>query len=152
MTETTVHARVQTLLQALDVFGDADVSLRDYRVLDANASPPYAVISAGPFTGGGAAISYGEKHSFFWDVNIDLFVLPKEDNTDWAEILTLTWTVIYKLLQYFTLDTLSGVIGFASKGDEPDYIKTVSGTKFLARTLTLTVHEKADVSGGEYPS
>ena len=152
MTEATVHARVQTLLQDLDTFDDDDVSLRDYRILDANASPPYAVISAGPFEGSGAATSYGEKHSFFWGVNIDLFVLPKEDNTDWAEILTVTWAVIYKLLQYFTLNSLSGVIGFSSKGDEPDYIKTPSGTKFLARTLTLTVHEKVDVSGGEYPS
>ena len=152
MTEATIHARIQTLLQALDTFDDADVSLRAYGILDANASPPYAVISAGPFEGSGAAVSYGEKHSFFWDVNIDLFVLPKEDNTDWAEMLTVTWAVVYTLLQYFTLNSLSGVIGFSTKGDEPAYIKTPTGAKFLARTLTLTVHEKVDVSGGEYPS
>lgn len=150
MTETIIHAKIQDLLQALSTFGDADVSLRDYRILDKNASPPYAVISAGEFTGGAAAISFGEKHSFFWGVNIDLFVLPKEDSTDWAEILTVTWSVAYKLLQYFTLDSL--VIGFSISGDEPDYIKTIPGTKFLARTLTLEIHEKLDVSGGEYPS
>jgi len=152
MTEATVHARIQTFLQALDTFDDADVSLRDYHILDANASPPYAVISATAFTGGGTAVSYGEKHSFFWGVNIDLFVLPKEDNTDWAEILTVTWAVVYKLLQYFTLDSLSGIIGRTIAGDEPDYVKTIPGTKFLARTVSLSVHEKVDVAGGEYPT
>ena len=152
MTETTIHAQIQTLLQSLSDFDDADVSLRDYRILDANASPPYAVIVPGPFETVTGAISFGEKTPIFWRVLIDLFVLPKQDNAEWADMLTLTWNVVYKLFQYFTLNALSGIINVTVEGDEPDYIKTIGETKLLARTLRLTVTEKVDVAGGEYPS
>ncbi len=153
MTEATVHARIQTLLQALDTFDDADVSLHDYRILDKNASPPYAVIVALPFSTARGAVSLGQKTPFFWGVGIELYVLPKEDNTDQAEILTLTWSVVYKLLQYFTLNELADVSTTSVSGDRPIYIKTrPSGTKFLRRILTLTVTEKPDIIGGEYPS
>lgn len=160
MTETIVHAAVQTLLQALDDFSDNDVSLCDYRILDANASPPYAVIEPGNFDSTAGATSLGQKVPFSWQVIIDLFVLPKEDNAEWADMLTLTWNVVYKLIQYFNLDSLSGIITTHVRADEPGYVHTKQaktgtvgrGTRFLARTITLTVIEKVDVSGGEYPS
>ncbi|MBC8445851.1 MAG: hypothetical protein H8D74_01490 [Chloroflexi bacterium] len=152
MSYASVEAKVQTLLQATSLFADADVTRGDYRVLD-QVGGPYCVLTPGGFTSNAAATSYGQKTSFFWTVTLDLFVRYWGNGTEFTNLQSNRQTIIGELAKYPTLDELSGVIYAAiTGGDRPRTVyDEADAAGWLLQRMTLEVHEKVDVSGGEYP-
>ena len=153
MSYATIEAKVQTLLQNLSLFVDEDVTRGDYRVLD-QVGGPYCVLTPGGFTSNAAATSYGEKTSIFWAVTLDLFVRHWGDGTEFTNVQSNRQTIIDELAKYPTLDELEGVVYAAiTGGDPPRTVYDDAGAAgWLMQRMTLEVHEKTDVSGGEYPS
>jgi len=150
---STIEAQVQTLLQATSLFADADVTRGDYRVLD-QVGGPYCVLTPGGFTSNAAATSYGEKASFFWTVTLDLFVRHWGNGTEFTNLQSNRQTIIDALAKYPTLDELSGVVYAAITGGDPPrtVFDDAGAAGWLMQRMTLEVHEKVDVAGGEYPS
>jgi len=150
----TIQAKAQTLLQALSLFGDADVTRGDYRVLE-QVGGPYCVLTPGGFKRSGAATSYGEKKSNFWDVTFDLFERHWGDGSEYDNLVADRQTMIDEMDKYdISLDGVSGVMYAAiTKGDPVRTVYDQAGAAhWLMQRMTLEVHEKVDIQGGEYPS
>ena len=153
MSYITIEVQIQTLLHAMSTFANTDVTRGDYRVLD-QVGGPYCVLSPGKFTSNGAATSYGERVSFFWTVTLDLFERHWGDGSEYTNMQTDRQAIIGQLAKYPTLDSLAGVIYAAITGGDP--VRTVydqaGAAHWLMQRMTLEVHEKVDIQGGEYPS
>ena len=153
MSYLTIQAAVQVLLQALSIFEDEDVTRGDYRPLD-QVGQRFCVLTPGGFTRSGAATSYGEKKSSFWTVTVDLFVRHWGTGEEYDNLAADGQTIIDEMDKYdISLDGVTGVIYAAITGGEPP--RTVydeaGSAHWLMQRLTLEVHEKVDVAGGEYP-
>ena len=154
MSYAAVETKIQTLLQALSLFEDADVTRGDYRAID-QVGQRFCVLTPGGFTRSGAATSYGEKKSNFWTVVIDLFVRHWGTGEEFTNLQSDRQTIIDALDKYdISLDGVSGVIYAAiTGGDPPRSVYDEAGAAgWLMQRMSLEVHEKVDVSGGEYPS
>jgi len=154
MSYATIEAKVQTLLRALSLFDDADVTRGDYRVLD-QVGGPYCVLTPGGFTRSGAATSYGERKSNFWTVTLDLFVRHWGDGTEFTNLQSNRQTIIDELDKYDpSLDSTTGVMyAVITGGDPPRAVYDEAGAAhWLMQRMSLEIHEKVSISGGEYPS
>lgn len=154
MSYATIEAQIQTLLQAMSLFEDVDVTRGDYRAID-QVGQRFCVLTPGGFTRSGAATSYGEKKSSFWTVVIDLFVRHWGDGTEFTNLQSDRQSIMDELDKYdISLDGVSGVI-YASitGGDPPRTVYDEAGSAhWLMQRMSLEIHEKSDVAGGEYPS
>jgi len=149
----TIEAKVKTLLQATSLLADADVTRGDYhRPLD-QIGVRFCVLTPGGFTSNGAATSYGEKVSFFWTVTLDLFVRHWGDGTEFTNLQTDRQTIIDEMAKYPTLDELTGVMYAAiTGGDPPRTVYDEAGSAhWLLQRMSIEIHEKVDIQGGEYP-
>lgn len=151
------EAAAQTLIQALSTFSDADVSRTDFRILDANASPPYCIMLPGAFSRERLAPREADNT---WEIILRLFERAYDDGTEWTAMQTTRQTIIDTIDANPTLNSANGtddngnnwqvVRAMVTAGDAPDYETIASGSKFLVQELSLTVRELADIGGGEY--
>ena len=159
MSQIGTLEQAQTLLQALAIFQDEDVTIGDYRRLDQAAGEDvsyerFCVLTQGRFRRKGAATSYGEKKSNFWDITLDHFVRHWGTGEEYENLANDTDTIIEEMDKYdISLDGVAGVI-YASitDGERPRTVYDEAGAaQWLMQRMTLEIHEKVDVSGGEYP-
>lgn len=151
MSYAAIEARIQTLLQALSLFADADVTRGDYRVLN-QVGGPYCVLTPGGFTRETAASSFEDLLSTIWEVTLELYVRVWGDGTEYVNLASNRQSIMDELDKYVTLNALAGVIyaGITS-GDLPRTVYDEAGAaQWLVQRLALEVHEKVKVSGGEF--
>lgn len=145
---------MQTLLQALSLFNDDDVTSGDYRALN-QLGARFCVLVPGSFTRSGVATSYAQKKSNFWTCVLDLFVRHWGTGAEYDNLIADRQTMIDELDKYdISLGGVTGVIYAAlTSGDDPRTVYDEAGAaQWLMQRMTLEIHEKVDVSGGEYPA
>jgi hypothetical protein len=152
MSDATIQARLQTLLQALDNFADADVVLGDLRVLGRGSSP-YAIIFPGPFRSERAGD--WSQVVFVWSFLVEVW--DRFTGDSYTSIVAARQAVVDCIAKYPTLNGLSGVahalveasdmpIYLWQKGTSPDAQPT-----FVGFRLTVTCIEHVLYSGsGEF--
>ena len=149
MTYITVEAAVQDVFQALDQFSSSGVTLGDYRVLD-EVQTTCIVLVPGTFSPGET-----ESQSRYreWEVLADLFYCYRDDGTSWTNFATARDNVIAAIENYPTLDSTTGIImtriGAAGEPAEV-YDKDERGPFFITQRLSITVVERAGITGGEF--
>ena len=150
MSYATIAARVQTLLQAMSDFDDADVTLGDRLVLEMG-SPPYAVICDGGFEEH-EGYGYG-GYIVVWSVIVELYTEYLEEVTSRAAHATTRQNVLDELNKYPTLNKLTNVKrAIVASGSRPEAkYDTAGGGPYLIKSeLELAVTERVDSSGGEW--
>jgi len=150
----SIEAKIQTLLQALTIFDDEDVTRGDFRILDQPGGPKI-VLTPGGFRPTGAATSYAKKQSYFWDTVLDLYICVWGDGSEFINLISHRQTVLDKLNQYdISLGGLTGVQYSAVTDGEPPYpsYDDAGSLTYLRQRIIIETHEKVDVSGGEYPA
>ncbi len=152
MTYAVVEAAVQTLLQAMTEFANADVTQGDYRRLD-DGTNNIAVLTPGAFEQDGVAQAGARKSIRNWNVIIDLFRKYVDDGNTWTNFTATRDALIVQLEKYPSLDSTAGVtLVTMSAGSDPAEIfdDDDNGPFFLFQRIRVTVNERADLSGGEY--
>ena len=150
MSYSTIEARIQTLIQALSAFADADVTRGDYRVLD-RGSAPYVVLRPGEFERVPHTFAGGRKTE--WAVIVELFEKHIGDGTEQTNLETHRQNIIDTADAYPTLNGLSGVhFASLSSGEipRPVYDEDGSGPFFLLQIMKWEVMELTTASGGEW--
>lgn len=104
MSDSTIQGALQTIVQALSSFDDADVTLGDFQVLG-RGSPPYAIIVPGGFrahrAGDWSQVTYEWTHYVeVWD---------RFTSDDFSSIIAARQAVVDQLNSYPSLGGLSGV-------------------------------------------
>jgi len=151
MSYATIEAQIQTLIQALGAFDDADVTRGDYRVLDAG-SAPYVVLCPGAFSyrpaGDWAQVAYE------WNTVVELFERYVGDGSEYTNLGTDIGTIVQQIAIYPSLDGLANVTRATV---EPDggpigiYLQESSVPQFLLQRLIVRTHEELVHDGsGEY--
>ena len=151
MSYAVIEAAVQTLLQALGQYGDADVTRGDWRVLD-SGSGPYAVVYAGPFDveeGG----DWGQK-VYAWTVYVEVFERYLDNGTSETNLETRVQNTVDQLCAYPTLDGASGVtLAMPVHADELRYVfdEQGGGPHFIMQRIAERVWERVQYAGsGEF--
>jgi len=119
MSDAEIQGRLQTLIQALDEFDDADVTLGDFRVLG-RGSAPYAIILPGPVR---AVRDEDPAHiEYTWTHTVEVWAQFQGDSL--SGVTAARQAVLDMLATYPTLDDLDwinrGVTVVAS--DAPTYL------------------------------
>lgn len=150
MSNALIRARVQTLLQAMTEFDDADVTLGNFRVLD-SGSAPYAVIYPGGFQIIDR-VNDGAETLIAWRNYVEIFATFLDDS--YENIDSIRQAVIERLLTYPTLNALSGVVAATvSDGDDVRYLYAPQGDvpQFVYVRLTHVTTERVKKYGsGEF--
>ena len=154
MSYSTVEARVQTIIQAMANFADADVTRGDWRNLN-QAGGPYCVLSRWQRLAFGArrgvkAVSFGAKISKHHTIAIEVFERIMRDGTAWQA--TTADAVMAELDKYFALNDLGNIVSAGvRRGPPPAVKKSKSGAAhWLVYLNFLEVHEWVTVTGGDY--
>lgn len=145
MSRATIMAQIQTLLQALDRFGNADVTLADWTVLDSGSNDEYAVIWPGPWSS--EEDSFGTV-KYTWTINVDLLERYLTQVAAYASLDVMNQDVVNHLMKYDDLDDLEGVeYARPTGGDEPWLVYATDGTgpHFIATTMKVVVEETVDI-------
>lgn len=91
-----------------------------------------------------------------WQIELKIYVRFTELQASWDAFRAFRADVFYKILQYPTLNNVSGVDSTrVGSGDSPVYIvddpEIANPTPlFISQTLIVTVHQKIIITGGEY--
>lgn len=91
-----------------------------------------------------------------WEIALKIYVRFGEMQASWDAFRALRAEVVWKILQYPTLNNVSGVDSTrVGAGDLPVYIvedPEVSEPTplFISQTLIVTVHQRIVITGGEY--
>ena len=150
MSYSTIEARIQTLIQALDDFGTADVVRGDYRVLD-RGSAPYVVLRPGGFERMPHTFAGGRKTE--WSIVVELFEKYIGDGTEQTNLEGHRQAIIDTADAYPTLNGLSGVhFATLSSGEipRPVYDADGSGPFFLLQIMKWEVLELTTAREGEW--
>lgn len=105
MSETTIQAQMQDLLQATSTFDDADVTLGDFSVFSRGAGP-FAIITPGPADGDRPG-DWSQSRTI-WTVYVEVWARFPGD--DFSALVTARGAVWDLFFQNPTLDGLAGVI------------------------------------------
>jgi len=149
MSYATIVARAQSLIQALDTYADADVSLGDYRILE-SGSAPYVILRAGPLEN---VFRTPTRRQRTWTIMVELYERMVGDGTEEANLTANREELVVLFDKYPTLNSLSADVTGAQiiGGDEPVIaLHEKGGGIWLMTILTLTVNEQYTVTGGEY--
>lgn len=150
MGSATIQARIQTLIQALSEFADADVTLGDFRVLD-RGSAPYAVIYPGGFELLEKADD-GSRMFIRWRHYVEVFATFLDDS--YANIVSAREAVLNQLNKYPSLNGLNGILrSFVDAGEDLRYLYPPGGDvpAFVFVRLTHLADELTDyVGSGEF--
>jgi hypothetical protein len=145
-----IMTRMQTLLQALATFADADVTQGDFRVLD-RGSAPYAVIYPGGFEVLQRSDS-GEQMVVRWRHYVEVFATFLNDS--YANIVSARAAVLDCLHTYPQLNGLKGILrAYVETGDDLLYLYPPQGEipAFVFVRLTHYAEEYVDYGGsGEF--
>ena len=150
MSRAAIMAKIQTILQAISEFDDADVTVCDWTVLDRGGAP-YAIIYPGDWTAEDYTFGGEDAVKYDWMIQIDLHERYLNMATSYAALETLQNNVLAELLKYPTLENLvqkcrpSGgnefALTFALDGSGPHFVET---------TMRILAEELVDITGGEY--
>lgn len=116
--DATIQAALQTLIQALANFADADVTKGDFRVIG-RGSAPYAIILPGSFR----AKRSGDwsQVQFVWSHPIEVW--DRFTGDDYSGIVTARQAVVDQVNVYPTLDGTAGISNaYAEASDRPRYL------------------------------
>lgn len=145
-----IMTRLQTLLQALSEFSDADVTQGDFRVLD-QGSAPYAVIYPGGFEVLQRSDS-GEEMLIRWRHYVEVFATFLNDS--YGNLVSARATVLNCLHSYPQLNGLKGILrAYVESGDDVRYLYPPQGDvpAFVFVRLTHLAEEYVDYGGsGEF--
>jgi hypothetical protein len=153
MSYATCEAAVQGFIQGLAAFADADVSLGDFRILNAG-SPPYVVLVPSGFIheedgDGGQRITE-------WDLLVYLFERHYGDGTESTNLKTRRQAIMDELDKYPTLNGVANVtMALVTRGREPQPVfERGAGPEadpvLLSQILEMVVIEKSVATGGQY--
>lgn len=147
MGDAAIQGRLQTLLQALALFDDEDVTKGDFKVLD-RGSPPYAVILPGPFRAERAGD--WSQVTYVWIHYIEVFERFLDD--DYTDFTTARQAVIDQINKNPTLNGLTGVVhALADRGDDLRYLYPEGGAdvpQFVFERIAVTTVEEVVYDGG----
>lgn len=152
MSYASVEVAVQTLLQAMTEFADADVSRGDYKILDSGADN-LAVLTPGAFIKDEAAQAGARKSLRNWNVIIDLFRKYLDDGTTWTDFEATRDALVDRLELFPSLNGTAGVtlVGVEADSDPAEiFDEDDNGPFFLFQRIRVAVNERTDLSGGEY--
>lgn len=152
MGDATIQAAIQTLVQALGTFADADVTLGDYKVLGRGSSP-YAIVLPGPFRGDRPG-DWGQVR-YIWTHYVEVWERFTGDS--YSAITTARQNVVDQLNKYPTLDGASGVkLATATASGDTMFLWQRGQTRavlptFVGFRVTLTTVEEVNYDGtGEF--
>jgi len=151
MSYATVEAGLQTLLQALSRFEDADVTRGDWRVLDRGGAEK-VVLYQGPFVadrpGDWSQVHYG------WIVYAEVYERYADGGASERSLTAAVQDVLDTVGAYVTLDGLSGVRdATAERGEGLQYIydEDGGGPFFVMERVVIRVEEDVLYDGsGEF--
>lgn len=91
-----------------------------------------------------------------WEIELKIYVKFKELQTSWDHFRNFRSEVFFKVLQYPSLNGITGVSSVRiGAGESPVYIvddpEVANPTPlFISQTFTVTVHQRFPITGGEY--
>lgn len=153
MSYASVESAIQTLLQAMSEFSNAEVTRGDYRQLDIAGADDVAVLTPGAFQQDGVGEAGARKSVRIWNVLIDQFRKYVDDGTTWTNFEATRDAIIVQLEKYPTLNGESGITLVAiDAGADPSlvYDREGNGPYFIVQEIRVAVTERVDLSGGEY--
>jgi len=152
MSDATIQAAIQTLIQALNRFEDAEVTLGDFRILG-SGSPPYAVILPGSFEADRPG-DWGRVR-FVWRHPVEVWHRFLGD--DYASAMRARQDVMEQLQRYPTLNGTAGVsLSTVTASSEPIFLwqrgaVRESMPQMVGFRLTVTTVEDTHYAGyGEF--
>jgi len=144
MSDATIQAAIQDLIQALDSFADAQVTLGDFRILG-SGSPPYAVILPGSFEADRPG-DWGQER-FVWRHPVEVW--DRFAGDDYSSAVTARQNVVDQLQKYPTLNGTAGVsLSTVTASSEPIFLwqrgaVRESMPQMVGFRLTVTTVEEA---------
>jgi len=152
MGDAAIQGRIQTLIQGLTTFADADVVLGDYQVIG-RGNAPYAIVVPGPFTsrrsGNWSQVTYS------WTHYVEVWEAFAADS--FSNITTARQDVVDVINENPTLDGLSGVsFALAEASDEMMFLWRKGQSRetkpaFVGfRIRIATIEEVLYAGGGEF--
>lgn len=118
MSDATIQAAIQTLIQALASFDDADVSLGDFRLLS-TGTPPVAVVMPGSFRS--SRVGDWAQVTYAWTHPVEIWERFAADS--YSNIVTAQQNVVDQINAYPTLNGTSGVtLSTATAGTDPLFL------------------------------
>lgn len=116
--DATIQAAIQTLIQALANFANADVTLGDFQVIG-RGSAPYAIVLPGAFR----ARRSGDwsQVQFIWSHPVEVW--DRFTGDDYSGVVTARQAVVDQINAYPTLDSTAGISNaYAEASDRPRYL------------------------------
>ena len=153
MSYAVIEAAAQDLLQALDRFGNDDVTLGDFRVLDTGKNTHYAVLLPGPFESRGDG-DFGQKRHV-WTLYVKVFERYVGDGSEWSNLAATRQDVIDTFGANPTMGGVDGVTDVrVDRGGEVVSIYERGNPEtpqFLQQQVTVRVWETESYAGsGEF--
>jgi hypothetical protein len=152
VTYATVEVAVQTLIQAMSEFDDADVSRGNYLILD-SGDDDLAVLTPGSFTKDEPGEAGAYKSVRHWSVLVDLFRKYLDDETTWINFVATRDALLDHLELYPSLNSTAGIVlvGVEAGSDPSEvYDDDDNGPFFIFQRIRMAVNERTDLAGGEY--
>jgi hypothetical protein len=145
----TIMSAIQTLIQALSAFDDADVTQGDFLVLD-RGSAPYAVIYPGPFQTLWQSDDGGQK-LIRWTHYVEVFATFQNDS--YANVVSARADVVNQLDQYPSLNGVVGIVNaYVEGGEDLRYLRAPGADvpAFVFVRLRHLADEYIAYTGGEF--
>lgn len=149
MSYATIEAKVQTILQALAQYANAQVTRGDYSILDVGYTE-CCVLRPGPFeinrTGDWGQIGID------WTLYISIYERYIGDGTEFTNLNTQRQNVIDALNANPSLDGTVGVTLVLGRAADVSAVYPVDSDtpQYLLQTIQARVHEEVLLSTGEF--
>jgi hypothetical protein len=119
MTDVAIQGYIQDLIQADALFGDDDVTLGDFLVLD-SGSPPYAVVLPGRIIDAGRSGDWAQV-TYVWEHVVEVF--EQYVNDDYGDFSSARQAVLDAIGEHPSLGGQSEISGaFVSDATAPRYL------------------------------
>lgn len=145
----TIMSAIQTLLQALSTFADADVTQGDYTILS-SGSAPYAVILPGGFDVLSVSDD-GAEAIIRWRHTVEVIADYRFDDN--SGLVSARQAVITQLAKYPTLNDAGGILrARVDGGGDPRYLYPPGGDTphFILASVEHVSDEHVQYTGGEH--
>lgn len=152
MSDATIQAAIQSILQALDAFADADVTLGDTRVLG-NGSSAWAIVYPGPVQAGRSGD--WAQMDYTWTHRVEIW--QRFSGDDYANIVATRQVVLDAIGARPTLEGTTNVVqATITEAGEPMFLWAQGQTadaqpQFVGFNVEIRTRERASYGGsGEF--